>query len=62
MIRIVARALRWLAYQDGEKRYIIAPVGIKVGDTIDIRSGCRNSAGQCVADPYDPIGYRSRII
>ena len=32
-----------LHYADGEKRYILAPVGIQVGDMLSFRRGGRNS-------------------
>ncbi len=48
-----------VVYQDGEKRYMLAPAGISVGDTVMSGPGCRDSRGQCPADPGDPVGHDS---
>jgi large subunit ribosomal protein L2 len=36
-----------LHYADGEKRYILAPIGIEVGTTLGLWTWCRNSSRQC---------------
>ena len=41
--------LALLHYADGEKRYILAPVGLRVGDTVDGRAGSGHQAGQRAA-------------
>jgi large subunit ribosomal protein L2 len=38
-----------LHYADGEKRYILAPVGLSVNDEVQSRCRRRGSAGECVA-------------
>lgn len=37
-----------LNYADGEKRYILAPEGIKVGDTLDSGAKAEHKAGNCL--------------
>ena len=44
-------------YEDGEKRYIIAPHGLKVGDVVRRRRGCRHQARQRTAADQHPCGY-----
>ena len=38
-----------LEYEDGEKRYILAPMGIKVGDVVESGPGVRAESWQCDA-------------
>ena len=42
-------AHRAASYADGEKRYILQPDGLKVGQKIVERSRCRHSGRQCAA-------------
>ena len=48
-----------LHYVDGEKRYILAPVGLEVGRTVQVGSGSRHSGGQCAAAEEYPGRHRS---
>ena len=34
MIRIVMQELHYLHYQDGEKRYILHPLGLNIGEKV----------------------------
>ena len=43
-------------YTDGEKRYIIAPSGIKVGQTIQSGSGVAPEVGNCLPLSEIPVG------
>lgn len=45
-----------LNYADGEKRYILAPVGINVGDTILSGLGADIKPGNCLALKDMPVG------
>ena len=45
-----------LIYEDGEKRYIIAPNGIKVGDTVESGSGIAPERGNCLPLKEMPLG------
>ncbi len=45
-----------LAYADGEKRYILAPVGLNVGDTVMSGSGADIKAGNALALADIPVG------
>ncbi len=45
-----------LAYADGEKRYILAPVGLTVGDKVISGSGADIKAGNCLALSEIPVG------
>ncbi len=45
-----------LAYADGEKRYILAPVGLNVGDKIISGSGADIKSGNCLALADIPVG------
>ena len=47
-----------LHYRDGEKRYIIAPVDIKVGDMLPERPGCRDSPWQRCRGARSPWARR----
>jgi large subunit ribosomal protein L2 len=43
-------------YADGEKRYIIQPIGLKVGQSDHERPGCRYPGRQCAAAEEHPTG------
>ena len=43
-----------LLYADGEHRYIIAPLGLQVGDSVMSGAGCRCPRRQHAADPEYP--------
>ena len=43
-------------YDDGEKRYILAPLGIKVGDTVQSGQLCEPKAGNCMPLSAIPAG------
>ncbi len=45
-----------LAYVDGEKRYILAPVGLNVGDTVISGAGSDIQAGNAMALADMPVG------
>ncbi len=45
-----------LTYADGEKRYIIAPVGLKVGDTVESGPGADIKPGNALALQDIPTG------
>ena len=45
-----------LAYADGEKRYILAPVGLNVGDKVLSGIGADIKAGNCLALADIPVG------
>ena len=45
-----------LAYADGEKRYILAPVGLNVGDKVVSGSGADIKAGNALALSDIPVG------
>jgi large subunit ribosomal protein L2 len=45
-----------LHYVDGEKRYIIAPVGVGVGDMLQSGHGAEIRAGNAMALRYIPVG------
>ena len=45
-----------LHYADGEKRYILAPVGIKVGDTLLSGKGADIKSGNCLQLKDMPVG------
>jgi large subunit ribosomal protein L2 len=45
-----------LHYADGEKRYILAPQGIKVGDRVESGSGCEPKIGNAMALDAIPAG------
>ena len=45
-----------LAYADGEKRYILAPVGLTVGDKVLSGAGADIKAGNCLALSDIPVG------
>lgn len=48
--------LALLTYADGEKRYIIAPVGLKVGDTVMAGSGAEIRPGNSLPISNIPVG------
>ena len=45
-----------LAYADGEKRYILAPVGLTVGDKVVSGSGADIKSGNCLCLAVIPVG------
>ena len=45
-----------LAYADGEKRYILAPVGLKVGDTVMSGETAEVRVGNCLEMKDMPVG------
>lgn len=45
-----------LAYADGEKRYILAPLGLNVGDKVLSGSGADIKAGNCLSLADIPVG------
>jgi large subunit ribosomal protein L2 len=45
-----------LNYTDGEKRYILAPVGLKVEDTVVVSNKADIKPGNCMAMQYMPQG------
>lgn len=48
--------LALLHYADGEKRYILAPVGLKVGDVVMSGSGVEIRVGNCLPISRIPLG------
>ena len=45
-----------VAYADGEKRYILAPLGLTVGDKIYSGTGCDIKVGNCLKLEDIPVG------
>ena len=45
-----------LNYADGEKRYILAPVGLNVGDTVVSGKDAEIKVGNCLPLEYIPVG------
>lgn len=45
-----------LQYADGEKRYILAPVGLNVGDEVVSGAGADIKAGNCLSFENIPVG------
>ncbi|MCH2438015.1 MAG: 50S ribosomal protein L2 [Acidimicrobiales bacterium] len=45
-----------LHYHDGEKRYILAPKGVKVGETLQSGQGSEIKAGNALPLRYIPVG------
>ncbi len=45
-----------LAYRDGEKRYIIAPVGLKVGDVVEAGDNVEIKVGNALPIKNIPVG------
>jgi large subunit ribosomal protein L2 len=43
-------------YRDGEKRYILAPLGLKVGDAIESGTGADIKIGNCLPIKNIPVG------
>jgi len=55
----------WIAlvqYQDGEKKYIIAPNGLKVGDTIESGAGIKPNVGNTMFLSEIPLGSNIHAI
>jgi len=48
--------LALLHYADGEKRYILAPIGLKVGDTVVTSSQAEIRPGNCMPISSMPVG------
>jgi large subunit ribosomal protein L2 len=48
--------LALLVYADGEKRYIVAPQGLRVGDTVLAGSGADIRPGNCLPISNIPVG------
>ncbi len=48
--------LALLVYIDGEKRYIVAPVGLKVGDTVVSSNSAEIRPGNCLPISNIPVG------
>lgn len=51
-----------LVYADGEKRYIIAPDGLEVGDTVMSGPGARAEVGNCLPLTSIPMGTQVHCI
>jgi large subunit ribosomal protein L2 len=45
-----------LHYRDGEKRYILAPLGLQVGDLVESGSGADIKIGNCLPIKNIPVG------
>jgi large subunit ribosomal protein L2 len=45
-----------LHYKDGEKRYILAPLGLKVGDVVESGAGADIKPGNCLPIKNIPVG------
>jgi len=45
-----------LVYEDGEKRYIIAPTGLKIGQTVRSGQGVAPEVGNCLTLAEIPLG------
>ncbi|MDQ2908198.1 MAG: 50S ribosomal protein L2 [Candidatus Eremiobacteraeota bacterium] len=45
-----------LAYRDGEKRYILAPVGLEIGNVIESGEGADIKTGNCLPLKNIPLG------
>jgi len=45
-----------LQYEDGEKRYILAPVGLKVGDTVESGTSADIKPGNALPLTHIPVG------
>ncbi|HEY3675853.1 MAG TPA: 50S ribosomal protein L2 [Candidatus Tumulicola sp.] len=43
-------------YRDGEKRYILAPLGLKIGDAIESGTGADIKIGNCLPIKNIPVG------
>jgi large subunit ribosomal protein L2 len=55
----------WIAlvqYEDGEKKYIIAPNGLKVGDTIESGAGVKPNVGNTMLLSEIPLGSNIHAI
>ncbi len=51
-----AARIALLAYNDGEKRYIIAPAGLNVGDEVMTSASCEIKVGNCMPLGNIPAG------
>jgi len=45
-------------YRDGEKRYILAPEGLSVGDTVVSAERTKVKVGNCMQLRHIPVGYK----
>ena len=54
--------LALLAYKDGEKRYIIAPEGLRVGDTIISGDNAPIKIGNCLSLANIPLGVEIHAV
>src|SRR5512145_3470016 len=45
-----------VVYEDGEKRYIIAPTGLKIGQTVRSGQGVAPEVGNCLTLAEIPLG------
>ncbi len=45
-----------LSYRDGEKRYILAPVGLEVGSVVESGEAADIKTGNCLPIKYIPLG------
>ena len=50
------RVSRWIVYEDGERRYILAPAGLKVGDTVMSGPNAEVSTGNAMPIRSIPLG------
>lgn len=48
--------IAFLQYEDGEKRYILAPLGLKVGDEVESGEGAEIQAGNALPLRNIPVG------
>jgi large subunit ribosomal protein L2 len=48
--------LALINYADGEKRYILAPIGLKVGDTVSTSANAEIRVGNCLPISRIPLG------
>jgi large subunit ribosomal protein L2 len=54
--------LALISYKDGEKRYIIAPEGLKVGDTVMSGDDAQIKIGNCMALASIPLGVEIHAV
>ena len=55
--RTVRRASRCCSYADGEKRYILCPLGLKVGDTVSSGEAVEVNVGNALPLAQDPARH-----
>ncbi len=51
-----------LTYRDGEKRYILAPDGLKVGDEVVCGERTKVKVGNCMHMSNIPVGYKVHCV